>query len=206
MRKKIVLFIMTATFLLGGCTSSEDVTENSYDASTEAADFQTQPTEDIVPDPVTPADETFDSGTPYGNTKRYIEFLGLKEYATLGSGSMKDTPADGNVFLVLFLKIENRTNSSDYINPYYVFADVDGTKTENTSLLNDPEGYRTVFSEIEPLGEVDGFVVWEVPKNWKELNLDFNTWENSDHLDLHATFTRDDLKDPVPAEERKEPE
>lgn len=204
MKTKLLIYFLAAAILFNGCSSSEITEENGSETITEAVNPPPQPTEDIVPTPVTPVQETFSAKNPYGNTKRYIEVLGLKEYDSLGSGNMKDTPSEGNIFLVLFLQIENRTDNTDYINPYYVFANIDGIETENTALLNDPEGYKTVFSDVEPQGSIQGIIVWEVPKNWKEFKLNFNNWVNTDHLELFASFTKDDLKDPVPAKDRGE--
>ena len=205
MKKEIMLCIIATVFLLNGCSSTGTAEENRSENLSEAVDLVPQPTEDIVPEHIPITETTFNAKTPYGNTKRYIEFLGMKEYDSLGNGNTMDTPSEGNVFLVLFLKLENRTDIPDYINPYYVTANIDGKEMENTSLLYDPEGYQTVFANMDPQSEAQGFIAWEVPKNWEELRLDFNNWENVDHIDLHATFTREDLKEPEHAGEGKAP-
>ena len=209
MKKNIILWITTAALLLSACGASDkntttDSTEQSVvsaeNSGTHDFDPAEMPTEDVVPEPVTPTEEKFDAKTPYGNTSHYIEVLGLKEYDSLGKGNTLDKPADGKVFLVLFLNVENRTETDDYINPYYVTATVDGTEIENTVLVNDPKGYTTLFTHIQPEESMSGFVVWEVPEKWKTLDVNFDNWKDTDHVLLDASFTRDDLKDPAKAE------
>lgn len=208
MKKKICLFITTMGLLLTACSSKASVSNSTESTVTASENSQAaveeiapMPTEDIVPEPVESTEESFDTTTPYGNLSHYIEFLGLKEYASLGDGNVTDTPSEGNVYLVLFLNLENRTDVADYINPYYVSATIDGTVVENTVLLNDPEGYSTLFTHVSPQDSLNGFIVWEVPESWTTLEFDFDNWENTDHVLLHAVFTKDDLADPEPLNE-----
>lgn len=191
--------------LLTACSSDASVintTESTMTASenSQAAveEIAPMPTEDIVPEPVESTKESFDTTTPYGNLSHYIEFLGLKEYASLGDGNVIDVPSEGNVYLVLFLNLENRTEVTDYINPYYVSATVDGKDVDNTILCNDPEGYKTIFTNIAPEDSINGFIVWEVTENWSTLEFNFDNWKDTDHILIHASFTPNDLTDPTP--------
>lgn len=196
MKKKICLCIFVLGLCLTGCHNANSVNE------TQKVEMPQLPsTEDIVPEAVTPTEKTFDSKTVYGDNNRYIEVLGLKEYASLGKENMKDTPGKGKEYLVLFLNIENRTENTDYINPYNISAKIDGKEVENTYLINDPEKYTTIFTNIEAEGSASGFIVWEVQKNWKKLDFTFDNWKDSDHVSLHATFTPKDLSDPKTYEE-----
>ena len=211
MKKKICLLLAASMLLCTACSQAENKTRSETETGTQSMECTAIPEvskmEDVVPtEQPEPKTETFDSRTPFGDTHYYVECLGLKEYDQLESDAYTDKPADGNVFLVLFLNFGNRTETEDYINPDSLNASVDGTETEHTILFNNPEGYTTLFTHVAPEGSMDGFVVWEVPKDWQMLEIDFGNWRYTDQVVLHASFTRDDLKDPVPAEERKEPE
>lgn len=126
----------------------------------------------------------------YSDSNRYVTVLGLKE--DFGT----DTPGKGNIFLALFLEIENSSKEKTYINPYEVAAKADGKGLENTVLVNQPEGYPTIFTNIEPDMSQKGFIVWEVPKKWKEFEFTYTGWKGSDGLTLDASFSKKDLKAP----------
>ena len=83
-----------------------------------------------------------------------------------------------------------------YINPYEVQAKAGDEELENTVLINQPEGYSTIFTNIEPNIIQKGYVVWEVPKKWKKFEFVYTGWEGSDGLTLNAVFTPKDLKTP----------
>ena len=211
MKKKLYLLLAAAMLFGTACSQAENKNITSSETGTPVSESEAIPDvskmEDIVPtEQPEPKEESFDSKTPFGDTKYYVECLGLKEYDQLESDAYTDKPADGNVFLVLFLNFENRTENEDYINPDSLKASVDGKEMEHTVLFNDPEGYTTLFTHVEPEDSMDGFVVWEVPKDWQKLDVDFDNWKYTDQVVLQASFTRDDLKAPVPAEDRKEPE
>ncbi len=132
----------------------------------------------------------------YSDSSRYISVLGLKEYRKLEGDFGTDKPAEGNTFLVLFLEIENNGTEKEYFNPYETSADVDGNKAENTILINQPEGYPTIFTNIEPGMAQKGFIVWEVPIKWKKFKFTYTGWKGSDGLTLDAVFSKKDLKSP----------
>lgn len=75
-------------------------------------------------------------------------------------------------------------------------AKADGRELENTVLVNQPEGYPTIFTNIEPDMSQKGFVVWEVPKKWKKFEFTYTGWKGSDGLTLDASFSKKDLKAP----------
>ena len=132
----------------------------------------------------------------YSDSNRYVTVLGLEEYKKLKGDFGTDTPGKGNIFLVLFLEIENSSKEKTYINPYEVAAKADDKELENTVLVNQPEGYPTIFTNIEPDMSQKGFIVWEVPKKWKKFEFTYTGWEGSDGLTLDASFSKKDLKTP----------
>lgn len=133
---------------------------------------------------------------PYSDSEREVSVLGLKEYKKLTGDFGTDKPGKGKCFLVLFLKIGNSGDEKDYINPYQVTAEVDGEELINTALINQPENYPTIFTNIEPGQTQKGTVVWEVPADWKKFKFTYTGWEGSDGLTLDAEFTPKKLKTP----------
>ena len=133
----------------------------------------------------------------YSDIYRAVKVLGLKEYKKIKSEKYIDKAKKGKKFLVLFLSVKNDTNEEDYINYNYISAKVDGKNIEHTFLVNDPKSYPTLFTNIEAGKTIGGFIVWEVPNNWKKFQMEYSAWKNIDGLVLTAKFTPDDLKDPI---------
>lgn len=219
MRKKLS-FIILCAFLctaIPGCAnvnnkSGNSVSESSADTpkkdntdeNTDDTGTNTEPDTDKenVPSPEaikTPEPRTgeFSSAQQYSDAYRVVKFLGLKEYKTLKGDNYTDKAKKNKKFLVLFLSIKNTSNENDYINPNYVTAKVDGEKTSHTFLVNEPKSYPTIFTHIEPGKTIGGFVVWEVPKDWKSFEMEYSAWKNIDGLTLKAKFTPDDLANPT---------
>jgi len=142
--------------------------------------------------------EEFSARKQYSDQHRAVKFLGLKEYNSLKGDNYTDKARKNKKFLVLFLSVTNTSNEKDYINPNYITAKVNGKEIEHTFLVNDPENYQTLFANIDPGNSKEGFVVWEVPKKWRKLEIEYNAWKNVDGLVLKAEFTPGDLSDPEP--------
>jgi len=132
----------------------------------------------------------------YKDSEREVTILGLKEYKKLKSKRYTDKAKKGKKFLVLFLSVRNNTDEKEYFHVDFLHAKIDGKEKENTVLLNEPEGYPTMFSNIMPQSHFGGFIVWEVPENWKKLEVSYEGWRDSDGLILNSTLTKKDLKDP----------
>ena len=133
----------------------------------------------------------------YNDDIRMIQCLGLKEYKKLGTKETLDKASDGNVFLVLFLEIYNMDKSEElYVHEKYFSAKVDGKNVEHTFLKNYPNGYRSIFKNIAADESEQGFIVWEVPKNWKKLVVNFSEFGLLGGKNLKLTATRKDLAEP----------
>ena len=85
----------------------------------------------------------------YQDTKRLVEVIGLKTYKKLKSKKHVDKPEKGKIFLVLFLSIRNDSSEKLYFHPAEFSAEIDGEKTENTILFNEPEDYPSIFQNVE---------------------------------------------------------
>lgn len=152
-------------------------------------------------EPETPDDVTVTMDEFYGDTRCAVHLLGLQEYETLEGETYTDTPEEGLQYLVLFLQIENRTESEDYFNTELLDATLDGEAITNTFLINDPENYSTIFTNIPGESTANGFIVWQVPEDWNTLALTYRGWEGSGNVIVHATLTRGDLKAPPAIDE-----
>lgn len=178
---------------------SADVTDNGQSSSEEVP---AEPTP--TPEPVVQKSKVKKNARVYSDNIRNIKTLGLKEYKELKSDrydakkkkGLLDKPAKGKKYLVLFLSVENTDKEDLYFHVNYLSAKVDGKKIENTFLLNDPEGYRTIFRTIKAGDFNEGFIVWEVPKDWKKLEITFKGFEPYGGKCLKLTATRKSLKDP----------
>jgi len=132
----------------------------------------------------------------YSDTARTVSVLGLQEYKAIKTDKYVDKAPKGSRYLALFLKVYNKGNEKDYFNVNYLTAKVDGRKTENTFLFNEPEGYPTIFTNIGGGETVEGFIVWKVPANWKRLKVTYKGWKDIDGLTLDTELSRKDLKKP----------
>lgn len=218
MRKKLY-FLFLAVFLcisLPGCgkNNNENITnENSSSGETRNPDNQQDETttspaskETDMPDneqtsevteTIEPKAGQLSASQQYSDAYREVKFLGLKEYKKLKGDNYTDKAKKNKRFLVLFLSIRNTSNEKDYINPNYITAKIDGKEIEHTFLVNEPFSYPTIFTNIEPGRAIGGFIVWEVPKNWSKLEMEYSAWKNIDGLTLSAKFSPEDLSDPL---------
>ena len=191
MKKKIHLIpvILILTILFSSCGKIDS------DGNSSKANIVTSGTE-IQEEPKEPAEATISAKAGYGDAKRQINVIGFKTYKKLESEMYTDKAAKDKSYLVLFLEIYNKQNEKDYINVNYLSTKVDDTEITNTVLFNEPEGFQTVFQNIEPENTLSGFIVWEVPKDWKKIEIVYNGWKDSDNLSINCTFTPDDYFNP----------
>lgn len=191
MEKKIHLIpvILILTILFSSCGKIDS------DGNSSKANIVTSGTE-IQKEPKEPVEATISAKAGYGDAKRQINVIGFKTYKKLESEMYTDKAAKDKSYLVLFLEIYNKQNEKDYINVNYLSTKVDDTEITNTVLFNEPEGFQTVFQNIEPENTLSGFIVWEVPKDWKKIEIVYNGWKDSDNLSINCTFTPDDYFNP----------
>lgn len=129
---------------------------------------------------------------PYSSSTAGVEILGFERYDSLEGKHLTDKPTEGNCYLVLFLSVKNYSFDNLYMNPDDLRTGVDGKAVSNTFLLNDPKGYSSIFDTISAGYEQQGFIVWEVPAEWRELSVQFRQWRYSEKVFLNMTFTPED--------------
>ena len=203
-RYRIFSIFLIVTLLFTGCgnikgnSSSDSKTASSQKTSSKEdsnANSNEKATEEPVIETPVPTAGRFSAKQSYSDGNREVSILGLKEYKKLKSDKFKDKAKPGKKFLVLFLNIRNETSEDVYFHVDYLSATLDGKKITNTVLFNDPEGYSTIFTTILAKSEQSGFIVWEVPTDWKKLKVTYKGWKDSDGLTLTSTLTPKDLSE-----------
>lgn len=216
--KKRLLYLAMAGLLAYtgvGC-SSDDTTE--VPSTEQVAETQTQETQisetqentQTMPQTPSEADETEEednfietaeitvtSDEPMDYYGWQISIDGLEEYTELAGDAYTDTPAEGDVYLVLYLKIKNSTGHADYFNYNSLTAQLDGNDTESTYLVNNPHQYSSLYTNLPEDEAIGGFLVWEAPTDWQELSVTYTGFESQDHVRPVIQVSRDDLSAPV---------
>ena len=67
-----------------------------------------------------------------------------------------------------------------------------------TYLLNEPKYYSPIFNSIPAQSEVKGYLVYELPLDWKKLNFTYLGWKDMKNLILSFNVTSDNLQEVVP--------
>lgn len=192
-KKSVVLFLVLSCILnLTACGTVQKTTDQKSTA-TPAANNEASEAPSVT---AKPYKAKITSKKGYRDDNHSIRILGLKEYKKLKGKHYTDKAEKGKCYLVLFLEVSNFKNVKDYFNVDNITATLDGKTITNTYLLNDPEGYQTIFDNIESQKTIAGFIAWKVPKNWKKLSLQYNGWKGSDNLDVATALTPKDLKNP----------
>lgn len=194
-KSRWIYFFLVCLMLLSGCKHGNDTpSEKDTQSPIQISD------EDIIggdmtgDEDETPAQEiSFEEG--YNDSDRMIRFLGLKQYEKIEGEKITDTPDENNVFLVLFLRVENRSYEDNYIHPNYMESILDGTQNEHIALWNSPEEFEPLFGTVPYLSIKDGYIAWEVPKNWKSMDITFDFWKDYSGISLKMNLTSDMLTD-----------
>lgn len=216
--KKIiyVLAICMSMMIVSGCSTNNTTNNVADDITTETESNDTAEETDITENPeniteedlteqeedtqesVEPVTVHFNMEEAYNDTRLRVACTGLAQYDELNSASYCDVPEEGNVFVVIYLNIENYSKTDTYFSAEGLQSYVDQTDIPHTILVNDPEGYPTIFKNIPAESGINGYIVWEVPEDWKELSFEYTGWKESNSVILNGTFTSDDLKEPTP--------
>lgn len=181
MCKKLIALSLLLALLCTGCGTISDDTKKTEKSTTEK--------KEITKVVMTSEDN-------YADGVRAIQFLGLKEFEKVKGNKLTDTPEKGKIYLVLFLQVNIKEQEEKmYFNYNYLSAEVDGEKTSYKALVNNPLGYDTLFKNYT-FGQEAGCLVFEVPKDWKKLEITYTGLEDIAGNNLQMKFTTKDLKDP----------
>lgn len=187
--KKYLSLILCVSILLSGCGKISN-NANKNETSSSEKNTEEPTTQPITTIHLTPKKEYYDG-------QHRIKFMGMKEYKKVESEKFTDIPKKGKVYLIIFFECTNDSEYENlYINEANIASAIDDKKIEHTVIFNDPEGYPTLFRNIEPNTQDYGFVVWEVPENWKKMDLVYTGFEGTNQNKIKMSFSKEDLVDP----------
>ena len=129
-------------------------------------------------------------------TKYIFRQLGFVEFTEQDGEIHKDKASDGMTYLVLFLEFENNSLQERYLDVSGFNATVDGKEIDTTFLINDPQNYPVFSQTVQPDMTGCGYVVWEVPEDWKKLEYTYEGLAFSDNITFTGILTKNDLSEP----------
>lgn len=98
---------------------------------------------------------------------------GAYTYDSIGEGYIIDTPEDGKEYLLFFLDVENISDEDEYISYYDFKGYADDVSCDNVSLFNDVNGVKDLSADLASGKKAQGFVAFEVPKDWQTFELHY---------------------------------
>ena len=102
-----------------------------------------------------------------------LTLTGAYKYDSIGEGYFVNTPAEGKEYLVLFFDIENISTESEYVSYYDFEGYVDDVACDITGILGDIEGISDLAADLAPSKKAQGFVAFEVNKNWENFEIHY---------------------------------
>ena len=94
-------------------------------------------------------------------------------YDSIGEGYSVNTPAEGKEYLVLFFDVENISTESEYVSHYDFDGYVDDVACDVRSIFGDIEGIKDLSTNLAPGKKAQGFVAFEVNKDWKDFEIHY---------------------------------
>lgn len=194
MFKKYLLLSCILGLMLVGCGQKEDTGKQDTSATENMDAESVEQMENVVPDqseiPETKTSDLKPDEISLGNTFDF-SLAGIEEYDKIETDKYTDNPGKGKKYLLIYLTLNNKTKTPVYIPADGLTAEVDGKEVENTYLVNDPESYRPIFQNVMPSNEITGYIVWEVPSDWKEFTFTYKGIETTSQDVITATITPD---------------
>lgn len=186
-QRKILLLLSVMVLLLAGCGQNSN-TETDGSSQTDTIEISSNEHEIEY--------FTVTKDNPMENRGLKLEIWGSAVYDKIEGEDFTDTPAEGKKYLVLFLKIQNRTGKDDYFNYNNISAKLDGEDITDTFLVNDPEGYTTIKATLTNEKNTLGYLVWEVPESWEKLEITYTGWTQAYYTEPTIILTPEDLETP----------
>lgn len=168
----IIVISIIASIAGGGKSSSSSTTADSTTATstqTKAADSEAASA---------PATSAADKSTSYGIGQPAtandvtMTLVSVKE----SKGSEYNKPADGKVFLLCEFNIDNKSTKDLAISSMASFeAYVDGySTTQSIAGLLEKGSKNQLDGNVASGKKMNGIIAYEVPKNWKEIEIQLN--------------------------------
>lgn len=191
--KKTLFIILSIIILFTGCNQ---ITSNTSDTGTQNDKVIIE--EEIISNANNQEIEYFTvtKDNSMENRGLILEIIGSAVYDKIEGEDITDIPTGEKKFLVLFLKIQNRTGKDEYFNYNNIVTTLDGIEIEDTFLINNLEGYDTIKTTLTDGKNTLGYLVWEVPQDWKELKVRYTGWSQNYYTEPTIILTPNDLEMP----------
>lgn len=114
----------------------------------------------------------------------YVTFVAVEEY----DGDEFTKPADGNVFVSCEFTIENRSDEDLTISSLMCFdAYFDDFATDISFSASSATDAKTLDGTVAAGKKINGVVSYEVPSDWKELEVHFepDAWSSDEFVFVH---------------------
>lgn len=193
--KSLVSLLLIVSIVMTGCGSINSEDKSKTDAQKLIEQEKAKNNEENKTEPEIHTTE-ITKDEKYNDGEHIVSFVGLKEYKKLKTDKYLDKPKKGKKYLVLFLECSNYAEELLYINTDNFISKIDGKEVEHTVVFNEPEGYPTLFRNYESGQKDFGFVVWEVSKDWKTLDITYTGLEYTNQNRFVMNLTKKDLKNP----------
>ncbi len=142
----------------------------------------------------------FDSGVltgDIGDSLRGDDFnvtlMDASIYESLGDGDTLYEPSAGNVFLVVFFKIKNISDDEvKHISPSFAsgYADSEFVLTDDLYEY-DIEGVKSLDLSLKPRESGEGYVIFEVSKEWRKFEVNFKDFYDDDDMFIFTIYQND---------------
>lgn len=174
--KKYLLLALAAVLALSsfGCTKAGK--NGSYQETGTLAASEVQTTA------AKPEEGGIHAGNYLKKSKFKFSFVKAKQYTEIKESEFyTNTPAAGNVYLVLFFDVENVSDKNQYINPFYFKAYQDNYEVDDKSILiTKIDGYSTFSGgDLAPGKKSKGYLAYELPADWKNLEVTYKEMYDS---------------------------
>ena len=184
--KRIALFLIVILCILAfaACSDDPEVTRVENDETVESEETGDAPEAEVSHNVAT-VGQTLDRGGiqfTFDRAERYVD----------ESDFVMDTAADGYEFILLWFSVYNATEESYHINMFSERSYLDGVSTSPVVLLFGVDG-ETLWGDVSADRTRIGFVGYEVPIGWSEIEFRYTPLFAGDDSALIFTVTPADL-------------
>lgn len=157
----MMLCVCMVCALLTGCESNTDNSVSKQESKTQTE--KNEPKENTTKETIAGIGETLDYNGLKFTLDSVEKYTDKEEFVT-------QKPAEGNIFIKLNFTVTNDTGKDEYINMLYEDSYCDDVAIDPVlGFLN--EKSDTVWGDVANSKKRVGYVGYEVPENWKELEF-----------------------------------
>lgn len=92
--------------------------------------------------------------------------ISIENVKQASKNQLGNSPAKGNIYIAIYLKIDNVSNENQYISFYDFDAYCSGIQCKTNSAA-----FESIGGDISPQKSTLGWFTFEAPKNWTELEI-----------------------------------